>query len=528
MPPWSRFAAISLSVAAALPFAAAPSRAVEANPPTYRTVAIPDVPSDTLCNEEKTTLIERAAAANAAAAENAQTAARYLAARQAELGRDAVNSNLVAEARVERDRRLDESRRAEAAFDAAVRVTERNCSERAEAPGIPAPPAAPDPSRSVENKPPTETPAPAETEPTRSAAAPAPAPAPTAVQPSAPIVQPAQGQPVQPVLPVQQATAPASPDTDRPALSLAMAVSAPATCRAGQNCQITVEIDNRGSQPFGSPFLAAVALGLDGGTIAPITPEAWTCGRAGEALTCAATGLSLQPDTKTRFTVDWKLPDRLRRPATTVCARVVWPARGPDGVYRAEQIAAVQFALQRAGFDPGTVDGRIGGRTLDAIRAYRAKVGIQGSSEITPDLLATLFGANGALFGDANPAANSACTTVALVDARGVPVAGLPLPPPPVASTQEPRREARTETDAEQPQPQVQRPRPQVQRRPQPERREYVRRAPPPAQSDDDDEDTVTVYRTDPRVYNPSTVYGQRVIIGPPVYRPWNPFRPWW
>lgn len=520
---WSRFAAVSLSVAAALPFAAARSRAVEATSPTYRTVAIPALPTDTLCNEEKTALIERAAAANAAAAENAQTAARYLAARQAELGRDAANSDVIVDAKAERDRRLDESRRAEAAFDAAVRVAERNCSERAEAPGIPAPPTASEPARTVENKPPTETPAPAETESTRSAAAPAPpaVQAPAPAQP-APAVQP---EPVQPVQPVQQATAPVDPD--RPALALAMAVSASATCRAGQNCPITVEIDNRGSQPFGSPFLAAVALGLDGGTIAAITPDAWTCGRAGEALTCAATGLSLQPDTKTRFTVDWRLPDRLRRPATTVCARVVWPARGPDGVYRAEQLAAVQFALQRAGFDPGTVDGRMGARTLDAIRAYRTKVGIQGSSEITPDLLATLFGANGALFGDANPAANSACTTVALVDARGVPVAGLPLPTqPPVASQQEPRREARTETEAEQPQvqPQPQRPRPQqAQRRPQP-----VRRAPPPVQADDDDTDTVTVYRTDPRVYAPSTVYGQRVIIGPPVYRPWNPFRPWW
>jgi peptidoglycan hydrolase-like protein with peptidoglycan-binding domain len=124
------------------------------------------------------------------------------------------------------------------------------------------------------------------------------------------------------------------------------------------------------------------------------------------------------------MTIDWRLPERVRRPNATVCVRLVWPGATNGGVLRAEQVSAVQFALSRAGFDPGAITGRVGPRTLEAIRALRERVGIQGGGQITPDLLANLFGRTGALTGDDDAANDTACATVAFEDRQGLPIIG--------------------------------------------------------------------------------------------------------
>jgi hypothetical protein len=447
----------------------------QASPPEFRTVVIPVLPQGTVCADEKTAIIERVSSANAAAAENAQAASRFIVEREAALrGAGDQGAAELNRLRAERDRRIEEWRRAETAFDAAVRLSERDC-----------------PAGRIAASPPAATP---------------PSSTPSADVPAAATPAPPAG-----VTPV-----------NRPAVSLALAITAPETCRANAVCTFNVDIENRGSRAMASPLLASVALGFDGGTIAGIAAESWACGRGNENLTCASAGLTLEPQARSRFTVEWRLPDRLRRPSATVCAAVVWPSRPPGGIYRAEQVAAVQYALTRAGFDTGGLTGRIGPRTIEAIRTLRQQAGIQGPAEITPDLLANLFGANGALAGDDDPANDRGCATIAFADDRGAPIAAVPpAAPPQRPQVQQARPEAQPPAP---PRAQAQTPRPQ-----QAEPRRQVRRPPPPP-VDDDDDDVVTVYRTPirppvvyygtPRWYGGSTYY----------YRPWGPpviVRPW-
>lgn len=453
----------------------------QAPPPVFRTVVIPVLPQGTVCVDEKTALIERASGANAVAAENAQAASRFVVEREAALRTAGEQGTAELDRlRTERDRRIDEWRRAEAAFDAAVRLSERNC-----------------PAERTAASPPTTAPA-----------------------------APASGSPVvtAPVATPTQPSAPPVAAANHPAVSLALTIAAPETCRANTVCTFSVEIENRGTRPMASPLLASVALGFDGGTIAGVAAESWACGRGNENLTCASAGLTLDPQARSRFTVEWRLPDRLRRPSATVCAAVVWPNRQPGGIYRAEQVAAVQYALTRAGFDTGGVTGRIGPRTIEAIRTLRQRAGIQGPAEITPDLLDNLFGANGALAGDDDPANDRGCATIAFADDRGAPIAAVPPTPRPE------RPQVRQASPEAQPTPppraQAQAPRPQ-----QTEPRRQVRRPPPPpVDYDDDDDDVVTVYRTPIR---PPVVYygGPRWHGGPTYYyRPWGPpviVRPW-
>lgn len=434
--------------------------------PVFRAVGIPTIPSGVVCADVKTRLIETAAGANAAAADNAQTASRTLAELQATQARlRGTGTVAVDRAAGERDRRLDEWRRAEAVFAAAVRLEERDCRPpetlaQAAPERIPGAPLVVDPGAARDGATVQAPPA----EDGTSLARPNPeAPGATIVRPApdapgATIVAPAAPPPAPAVVTAPPAApAPTTVSSGQPGVSLAAFVSAPARCRAGQSCEITVEIENRGSEPFPSPILASLALGFDGGTIGSVTPDVWSCGRGGDALSCAISGVSLQPDTRTRMTIDWRLPERVRRPNATVCVRLIWPAASNGGVLRAEQVSAVQFALQRAGFDPGGITGRIGPRTIDAIRGLRERVGIQGGGQITPDLLANLFGRTGALTGDDDPANDTACATVAFDDRQGLPIigpatgagAGAAVVPPPVV--QPPRQDPRVARPAPRP-----------------------------------------------------------------------------
>lgn len=450
-----RMHAVSLATMFAALVASGPLGAQSLSPAL---VAIPTIPTGAVCADEKTRLIERAAAANTAAAENAQVASRAVLDRQPNARTSEARAELD-RLRRERDRRAEEWRRAEAAYDEAVRLDERDCS-------------------------PPRTAAPAE--------------------PVMPAVPPAAVAAV----PVPRSTAP---------VSLALSIEVPGNCRGGSACPISVAIENRGTTPMASPVLAALSLGFDGGTSNAIAPESWACSRGGEQLTCTSTGVAVQPGERTRFTVDWRLPERLRRPSATVCAAIVWPGAAPGGVYRSEQIAAVQFALTRAGFDTGGVTGRIGPRTMDAIRALRGRAGIQGGTGVSPDLTANLFGANSALTGDDDAQNDRACGTVSFSDDAGAPIAAAPAAPPAPRAQARPRQEGA--------------PAPRPQARAETTPRRQVRR-PPPRVVEDDEDDDVTVYTTRRppvvvyrRVPRQTTYYYYSTRPwgwGPPViYRPW-------
>ena len=160
--------------------------------------------------------------------------------------------------------------------------------------------------------------------------------------------------------------------------SLKTGISLPKTCMPGEACPLTLIVENKGNVPVVSPILNAVTLGTSGGVSATTATTGWTCGYADPKLTCASTGIALQPGEKSSFVIDWMPPQVKAKETTKICMNLVWPGRPVDGVYRADQISAVQFALQRAGFETGGIDGRIRPKTLQAIRLLREVAGIPG------------------------------------------------------------------------------------------------------------------------------------------------------
>jgi peptidoglycan hydrolase-like protein with peptidoglycan-binding domain len=63
------------------------------------------------------------------------------------------------------------------------------------------------------------------------------------------------------------------------------------------------------------------------------------------------------------------------------------PATGAAGATDPQTIAYVQKRLNDKGYDAGTPDGRIGARTLIAIKDFQNDRGLPSDGKITPQLL---------------------------------------------------------------------------------------------------------------------------------------------
>lgn len=474
----------------------------------YRAVTIPNVGDGPLCADEKAELVSRVASAQADAAENVQIATRHFALIQAAAKDGKLTAGDVDIAARERDTRLEEARKAFAALDKATRVTEKKCASTKEA-AVP-------PSGKTDEK--VASGGKAEEQPK--------------VQSSSDATS---GQSV-----VEKNQPPASPaaaaeKSSKPDVSLALAFNVPGVCKPGSTCPMAVELSNNGTKPLPSPFLVAFALGGEASETTNILPDSWTCGQAKESLTCSGAGTAIEPGGKVQLSIDWQIPEHQRRPSATVCARIVWPARAKDGVYRSEQIAAIQFALKKAGFDPGLYDGRLGAKTVDAIRSFRARAGIEGPTELTNDFLTALFGPNGALSGDDDAANDSACKLVSFGNSpvaseapkASAPVTVVSVPPTPSVEASPPAPEKpKLDPAADEAPKAKQQVTPREPRRrqqaaiPVQPRRPVARRAPAPA-DEDDDADAVIVYTSPPR----GTVSGgtRPVIVNPDgTYRRWG------
>ena len=184
--------------------------------------------------------------------------------------------------------------------------------------------------------------------------------------------------------------------------------------------------------------------------------------------------------------------------------------------------------MQKTGFDPGGYDGRLGTKTVEAIRAFRARAGIAGPTELTGDFLTALFGANGTLSGDDNPANDSACVSAnfgtqpvaAVPPSANPPVAVASVPPQPAiepapAAPEQPHLTPSAPTPPQRAEPRKR----QQATTPVAPRRPAARRPAPPI-DDDDDDDTVVVYTSPPRR---ATAGGRPVIIYPDgSYRRWG------
>ena len=60
-----------------------------------------------------------------------------------------------------------------------------------------------------------------------------------------------------------------------------------------------------------------------------------------------------------------------------------WPVEAP---LSSEDRTGAQASLKALGYDPGSVDGRIGAQTRAALRAWQAKTGLVADGHLTPDL----------------------------------------------------------------------------------------------------------------------------------------------
>lgn len=73
------------------------------------------------------------------------------------------------------------------------------------------------------------------------------------------------------------------------------------------------------------------------------------------------------------------------------------------------QASEIQARLKELGFDPGRPDGNIGPRTLAAIRAYQASIGVPADGAVTPELYERLMTAeNNSTEGEGAPFATAA------------------------------------------------------------------------------------------------------------------------
>ena len=192
----------------------------------------------------------------------------------------------------------------------------------------------------------------------------------------------------------------------------------PQSCKDGESCKLEFGIENTGKIDVGSPILMSVSLGLAQGKTAATSTSGWTCGFADPKLTCASTGVILKSGEKTALSIDWATPKVSAETKAKVCMSFVWVGRSKDGVYRSDQIAAVQYALQRAGFEPGGIDGHIRPKTLQAIRLLRDVVNIPGPAQITPDLLQNLFGEAASISNDADASDDTTCGEVTIMPAQ--------------------------------------------------------------------------------------------------------------
>ena len=58
-------------------------------------------------------------------------------------------------------------------------------------------------------------------------------------------------------------------------------------------------------------------------------------------------------------------------------------------------VSVLQFLLRRKGYDPGPLDGEMGGRTVTALRAFQRSRGLTADAVVGPATIAALSGAGG-------------------------------------------------------------------------------------------------------------------------------------
>ncbi|MCI5078646.1 peptidoglycan-binding protein [Oricola sp.] len=189
-----------------------------------------------------------------------------------------------------------------------------------------------------------------------------------------------------------------------PAIDLSIANAASEDeCVAGIDCHFTLTVTNNGPAIYDGSIVIAGEADPATATLTKTDPADWTCGSADGRFSCTSARLSLLPDDTRSLEIDWLVEDATGDTLTS-CATVSRAVKS--------DVAAVQRALNEAGFNSGVADGIAGRRTRAAISAYQEANGLPVTGAIDAALLESLLDAEAP--GDLVAGNDRACTTVQL------------------------------------------------------------------------------------------------------------------
>lgn len=226
-----------------------------------------------------------------------------------------------------------------------------------------------------------------------------------------------QEQARQPEEPQEQTPQPVEP-TPPPALTaeapdLSVEKSAgQGRCNAGQPCDFQVTVTNNGPADYVGSLRVSDMTDPPGRLISS-GPRPWRCGARGGGYDCTYPVTTLAPGESVELSLTFAAGRGSGSRALRNCASLVWNS--------ADQVRAVQSALNSLGFPAGRPDGKVGPNTRGAVRQFQESAGLPATGRIDEALLRRLFASWGA--GDANAANDNSCVTIGLDQ---------PVQPPPV------------------------------------------------------------------------------------------------
>ncbi|WP_394701461.1 peptidoglycan-binding protein [uncultured Roseibium sp.] len=210
--------------------------------------------------------------------------------------------------------------------------------------------------------------------------------------------------------PVEPTPPPVS-TADAPDLSVEKS-AAQGRCEAGRPCDFRVRITNNGSASYVGPLQVSDVTDPPG-RLTSSGPRPWRCRGGGGGYDCTHPATTLAPGESVDLSLTIAAGRGSGARSLRNCASLVWNT--------ADQVRAVQIALNRLGFPAGRPDGRVGPNTRGAVRQFQESAGLPATGRIDEALLRHLFASWGA--GDGNAANDNSCVTIGLDQ---------PVQPPPV------------------------------------------------------------------------------------------------
>jgi peptidoglycan hydrolase-like protein with peptidoglycan-binding domain len=183
-------------------------------------------------------------------------------------------------------------------------------------------------------------------------------------------------------------------------------------CDGKENCRFQITVRSQGNRPFNGGIAIRDTLSVSGAKLKRVLGQA-SCTQSGRTIECVAGRGALAAGRPLALSLDVTLPKRGGNRSLRNCAEIYRPGGGGSARLSREEVRMLQRTLDQLGYDPGPIDGVVGPRTRDAVRAARRDLSIAPGTQIDRTFLARLLG--GAEAGeDTNPANDRSCVSVVL------------------------------------------------------------------------------------------------------------------